>query len=336
MLQLCQYALVLRRARLAAHQIRFRRLHNISLAFDLAGIAVLRTAYDEVSCVWRRPVLMERTMFLFSMLLFFALTCFCAWLLLFPAGREVVMQSLGAAGRCMGRHLRGGARQGMQQAGALGRHAGSTLQSLKHRWPLLLAASVLLSVPPLLAWVLSGRSMLSGYDSDTHAINSQIAGLLQGEQLTAPAPPPPVAFTTAEVTLVRPMLDSANRNWQLLDPAFAQRLMLVFRIMKERHGYDMALLEGYRSPERQNVLAAAGSSVSNAKAFQSYHQFGLAADCAFLRDGKLVISERDPWAMRGYQFYGAAAEAAGLTWGGRWNMMDFGHAELRLPGTVKK
>jgi hypothetical protein len=44
--------------------------------------------------------------------------------------------------------------------------------------------------------------------------------------------------------------------------------------------------------------------VTNAKAFQSYHQFGLAADCAFLRDGKLVISEKDPWAMRGYQFYG--------------------------------
>jgi peptidoglycan L-alanyl-D-glutamate endopeptidase CwlK len=184
--------------------------------------------------------------------------------------------------------------------------------------------------------MLGGRNMLSGYDSDTHAINDQIAGLLQGEQLTAPTSPPPLVFTTAEVTLVRPMLDSANRNWQLLDPTFAQRLLLVFRIMKERHGYDMAILEGYRSPERQNTLAAAGPSVTNAKAFQSYHQFGLAADCAFLRDGKLVISEKDPWAMRGYQLYGIAAEAAGLTWGGRWTMMDFGHTELRVPGTVKK
>jgi peptidoglycan L-alanyl-D-glutamate endopeptidase CwlK len=178
--------------------------------------------------------------------------------------------------------------------------------------------------------------MLAGYDSDTQAINDQIAGVLQGEQLAAPAPLPPLAFTTAEVTLVRPMLDSANRNWQLLDPAFAQRLLLVFRIMKERHGYDMAILEGYRSPERQNALAAIGPGVTNARAFQSYHQFGLAADCAFLRDGKLVISEKDPWAMRGYQFYGAAAEAAGLTWGGRWTMMDFGHAELRVAGTIKK
>ncbi|MYM66358.1 M15 family peptidase [Pseudoduganella sp. FT55W] len=279
-------------------------------------------------------------MFLFSVLLFFVVTCFCAWLLLFPAGRDVIVQSLDAMSRRIGRQMRGGYRQGVQQAAGVGREAGGAVrcsaQFVKRRYPLLLAVGVLLTVPPLLALMLSGRSMLSGFDSDTHAINDQIAGLLQGEQLSAPAPLPPLAFTTAEVTLVRPMLDSANRNWQLLDPAFAQRLLLVFKIMKERHGYDMAILEGYRSPERQNALAAAGPSVTNAKAFQSYHQFGLAADCAFLREGKLVISEKDPWAMRGYQFYGAAAEAAGLTWGGRWAMMDFGHTELRVPGTVKK
>lgn len=278
-------------------------------------------------------------MFLFFMLLFFVLTCFCAWLLLFPAGRDVVLHTIGGAGRRLEQRLLGQYRQGVRQVAGLGRGADATLRRamrfLKRRWLLLLAVSVLLSVPPLLALILSGRAMLSGYDSDTHAINDQIAGLLQGEQLSAPAPLPPLAFTTAEVTLVRPMLDSANRNWQLLDPVFAQRLLLVFRIMKERHGYDMAILEGYRSPERQNVLAAAGPGVTNAKAFQSYHQFGLAADCAFLRDGKLVISEKDPWAMRGYQLYGAAAEAAGLTWGGGWTMKDLGHSELRVPGVVK-
>ncbi|WP_343730641.1 M15 family metallopeptidase [Duganella sp.] len=279
-------------------------------------------------------------MFLFSVLLFFVVTCFCAWLLLFPAGREVVVQSLSAAGRRIAQRLCGGVQDGVQQAHALGRETGNVLRRLlrflKRRYLLMLAALVLITVPPMLALMLGGRGMLSGFDSDTQAINEQIAGLLQGEQLSAPAPLPPPTFTTAEVTLVRPMLDGANRNWQLLDPAFAQRLLLVFKIMKERHGYDMAILEGYRSPERQNALAAAGPGVTNARAFQSYHQFGLAADCAFLRDGKLVISEKDPWAMRGYQFYGAAAEAAGLTWGGRWTMMDFGHAELRTPGTLKK
>ena len=97
----------------------------------------------------------------------------------------------------------------------------------------------------------------------------------------------------------------------------------------------MALLEGYRSPSRQDELAKAGSHVTNARAFQSWHQYGLAADCAFWRDGKLVISEKDPWAMRGYQLYGEVAESLGLTWGGRWKMMDFGHTELRLRGVMR-
>ena len=125
------------------------------------------------------------------------------------------------------------------------------------------------------------------------------------------------------------------RNWGLLQPDFSQRLLLLFKIMKEKHGYDMALLEGYRSPGRQELLASMGASVTNARAFQSWHQYGLAADCAFLRDGKIVISEKDPWAMRGYQLYGEVAESLGLTWGGRWQMMDLGHTELRVRGVMK-
>ena len=279
-------------------------------------------------------------MFLFSMLMFFLLTCFCAWLVLFPSGRDVVVQSMGACGRRVERHLRGGYQRGEQRARGLGfgvRGAARTsLTFLRRRYGLILSAVALAIVPAMLALVLSGRNMLDAYDSDSRAVNDQVADLLKGEQLVAPAPLPPLVFTTAEVTLVRPMLDSANRNWQLLDPAFAQRLLTVFKIMKERHGYDMAILEGYRSPERQDALALAGAGVTNARAFQSYHQFGLAADCAFLRDGKLLISEKDPWAMRGYQLYGEVAEAAGLTWGGRWTMMDFGHLELRAPGTVRE
>jgi peptidoglycan L-alanyl-D-glutamate endopeptidase CwlK len=279
-------------------------------------------------------------MFLFSVLMFFLLTCFCAWLMLFPSGRDVVVQSMGAFGRRVERHLRGGYQRGAQRARGFGlgaRGAARTsLTLLRRRYGLILSAVALAIVPAMLVLVLSGRNMLDAYDSDSRAVNDQVADLLKGEQLVAPTPLPPLVFTTAEVTLVRPMLDSANRNWQLLDPAFAQRLLTVFKIMKERHGYDMAILEGYRSPERQDALALAGAGVTNARAFQSYHQFGLAADCAFLRDGKLLISEKDPWAMRGYQLYGEVAEAAGLTWGGRWTMMDFGHLELRAPGTVRE
>lgn len=203
-----------------------------------------------------------------------------------------------------------------------------------HARGLLALCSLLLLIAPaalVLGWSASGTRMLDGFDDRIDPGNQQVAHLLAGEQLVPPPPLPPDVFTTAEVEIVRPMLSSADRRWDLMDPAFVQRVLAVFKIMKEEHGYDMALLEGYRSPERQAMLAAKGSNVTMAGAWQSYHQYGVAADCAFYRDGKLVISEKDPWAMRGYELYGQVAEQMGLTWGGRWQMMDLGHVEWRKP-----
>jgi peptidoglycan L-alanyl-D-glutamate endopeptidase CwlK len=194
----------------------------------------------------------------------------------------------------------------------------------------------LIAVPPLAALLAAHRPALNAYEPSTREVNAQVAGLLEGEQLVPPPPLPPLLFTAAEVVRERPLLASANRDWALLDAGYTQRLLMVFRIMKERYGYDMALLEGYRSPERQDALAAQGPQVTQARGARSWHQYGLAADCAFVRDGRLVISERDPWALRGYQLYGEVAESLGLTWGGRWKMMDFGHTELRVPGVMKR
>ena len=205
----------------------------------------------------------------------------------------------------------------------------------RHALPCGVGAALVI-VPTMLALFMSNPGMLPGYEANVAAPDEQIAALLKGEQLAPPVALPPLAFTTLEVELVRPMLVDASRNWTLLNADFSQRLLLAFKIMKEKHGYEMALLEGYRSPARQNLLASMGSQVTSAGAFQSWHQYGLAADCAFWRDGKLVISEKDPWAMRGYQLYGEIAESLGLTWGGRWTMMDFGHTELRVKGVMRK
>lgn len=205
---------------------------------------------------------------------------------------------------------------------------------LRHRWLAGVVAACLL-VPPLLVAIFSSpRPALPGYDQGEIVPDAQVSALLHGEQLVPPPSLPPLVFTSGEVEQVRPMLSTASRNWGMMHPEFQRRLLVAFRVMRERHGYDMALLEGYRSPARQDWLAALGNGVTNARAFQSYHQYGLAADCAFLRDGKLVISEKDPWAMRGYRLYGEVAESLGLTWGGRWKMMDFGHTELRLRGVT--
>ncbi|HAT34031.1 MAG TPA: peptidase M15 [Janthinobacterium sp.] len=279
-------------------------------------------------------------MLIVQMLLYFMLACFAGWLLLFPGGRNLLLQSMVNFGLGFQRGARRVNRAGTGRAVTLNRAARSRPVRgwhflARHRW-LSLAACVLLGAPPTLAWMAGDDTMLGGYDSDSPAVDEKVSELLEGEQLIPPPTPPPLVFRTLEVTQLRPLLGGASRNWGMLDHDFSQRLLFVFKIMKETHGYDMALLEGYRSPERQNILAAAGPTVSKAQAFQSYHQYGLAADCAFYRDGKLVISERDPWAMRGYRLYGEVAESMGLRWGGRWSMMDFGHTELHLPGRLGK
>ncbi|MCU6499140.1 M15 family metallopeptidase [Rugamonas sp. A1-17] len=279
-------------------------------------------------------------MLILAIALYFVLACLISWMVLFPAGREFVLNALAGAGQRLQQRVGRIAQRHQREASALGRSGRASVGEvgafLRQHYVLCLGGAALICIPPLLALLMSTRNTLSGFETSTREVNTQVADLLQGEQLVPPPPLPPLVFASAEVALERPMLVSASRDWALMDAAYAQRLLMAFKIMKEKHGYDMAILEGYRSPERQNALAAMGPNVTNAAAFQSWHQYGLAADCAFLRDGKLVISEKDPWAMRGYQLYGEVAESLGLTWGGRWKMMDFGHTELRMPGVMRR
>jgi len=279
-------------------------------------------------------------MLIFIALLYVCLASGLVWLVLFPSGRALVTRGIyiarGLAGRAgaLG-HAGGRAAGAARDAVALTWRERVIGAVQRHRILLAIAAPAIL-IPSLLALALSNPAMLPVYEGSSALPDEQVAALLAGEQLVPPVALPPSVFTTAEVELVRPMLVNASRNWGLLHPDFSQRLLLAFKIMKEQHGYDMALLEGYRSPARQDELASAGGHVTNARAFQSWHQYGLAADCAFLRDGKLVITEKDPWAMRGYELYGQVAESLGMTWGGRWKMMDFGHIELRMRGVMQK
>lgn len=249
-------------------------------------------------------------MLIFIAFLYFCLACSVIWLAVFPSDRECIAQIISAR---WGR-----------------------VEFVRHHYLWFGAGVAAILVPMVVVLVMGRPDTLPGYESADLPPDPNVMALLAGENLAPPGALPPLAFTTREVELVRPMLVNASRNWGLLHPDFHQRLLLAFKIMKEKHGYEMALLEGYRSPARQDLLASIGSQVTNARAFQSWHQYGLAADCAFWRDGKLIISEKDPWAMRGYRLYGEVAESLGLTWGGRWTMMDFGHTELRVKGVMRR
>lgn len=297
---------------------------------------------------------MVSCMIVCSALLYALLACFAAWLILIPGGRNTLRHTMSNLGwrldRKAARFFRNGAYCTVSFGAdlrAFASHGGHLMRCHWQRSTLMLLLGVMLALG---AWRFSEHFLVeSGGYSDrpgtqwdekidaqmSNRLAAQLSDLLEGVPLISPQPLPPLSFSAPPVRQILPLLSGANRNWHLLQHEYEQRLLLVFKIMKEKYGYDMALLEGYRSPERQDMLALAGSNVTNAKAFQSYHQFGLAADCAFFRDGHLLISEKDPWAMRGYRLYGAIAESLGLRWGGRWAMMDLGHTELRLPGMIK-
>lgn len=153
---------------------------------------------------------------------------------------------------------------------------------------------------------------------------AHIQAALNPERLVPPPAFPPSFFAGSG----RDGLETADRDWNRLDPRFLQPVLELLQRL-ERRGYLFALLEGYRSPERQEILADKGARVTNARAYQSKHQFGLAADLAPVRDGQLIISERDTWAMGAYLALGEEVEKVGLVWGGRWWFKDYGHVEAR-------
>ena len=137
----------------------------------------------------------------------------------------------------------------------------------------------------------------------------------------------PAELAQLNIKLLKP-IKGVSRTFAQLDRDYANRVISVFIVMKQQYGYDMTMLEGYRSPERQDSLS---SNVTQAKGYQSYHQYGLASDCAFMKDGKLMTDPRDPWTMKGYKLLGEVAKSVGLVWGGNWTLRDYGHTELRTP-----
>jgi peptidoglycan LD-endopeptidase CwlK len=274
--------------------------------------------------------------------LYFVLATAVLALVLLPGARaqalgwaQRVLSSGAAARRSLNERSQRGAHHVAQVVGAQSAQTASWV--VRHRrW--ILVAGALLAAAPLVPLALRGFLDLDGYDHRaSREVNEQVAALLQGEQLVPPPRLPPELFTTREVELARPLIGGASRHWELLDPQFRQRLLVVFKLMREQHGYEMVLLEGYRSPERQTQLAALGPQTTRAAAFESWHQYGLAADAAFLRDGRIVVSEQDAWAASGYAALGEVARSVGLTWGGGWrSIKDLGHVEMRRAGVLQR
>lgn len=100
----------------------------------------------------------------------------------------------------------------------------------------------------------------------------------------------------------------------LFEP-FQEKIDLVLGDAKKA-GLDVALFDGFRSFQRQDDLYAQGRTkpgkkVTKARGGQSWHNYGLAADLVFKRDGK--------WTWDGnWDVLGRIGKRHGLLWGGDW------------------
>lgn len=122
------------------------------------------------------------------------------------------------------------------------------------------------------------------------------------------------------------MVDQRNSEFDLLLPVFRSRLMAGLATARGA-GLDVYLFEGWRSPTRQLQLynegrTAPGGVVTDAPAWQSWHQYGCAADIVFGGPGK--------WSWGGdYHKLAPILKAEGLEWAGDWkNFKELPHFQL--------
>jgi len=121
---------------------------------------------------------------------------------------------------------------------------------------------------------------------------------------------------------------------QGLDPEFRPKLDAFERRLREV-GIRVKLVCGCRSIEEQNRLYALGRTkpgrrVTNARGGYSWHNFGLAADYAFVVGGQLTWS--GPW-----NIFGRIARECGLEWGGDWKKFpDKPHVQWRRGRTLRE
>ena len=97
----------------------------------------------------------------------------------------------------------------------------------------------------------------------------------------------------------------------------------------EALGHPVRIVEGYRSFKRQNELYAKGRTlpgvvVTNAKAGESFHNYGCAVDFVFVKEGYNASDVM-------WETLGQVGKTHGFEWGGDWKKFpDRPHFELTL------
>lgn len=151
------------------------------------------------------------------------------------------------------------------------------------------------------------------------------------------APPPPaVPAPPAKPAPKAPLPESMFKRIDInaLYPAFLAKLSLVLAECEAR-GARYYVLSGHRGPEEQNALYAQGRSdktkpkVTNARAWQSFHQYHGAADMC--RDQDLDRAGLQPdWNLESYRILAEVAVKHGLEAAFNWTSFQEG-PHIQLP-----
>ncbi|WP_373350297.1 LysM peptidoglycan-binding domain-containing protein [Acinetobacter bereziniae] len=117
-----------------------------------------------------------------------------------------------------------------------------------------------------------------------------------------------------------------------LHPVYQPYVVKLINTGYQQLGIFWTITDGYRSPSAQDALPSANT---NAKALQSYHQYGLAIDIWSVRDGEIVAynkkigSNAEKISSMDHKALGPIGESLGLVWGGRWkSKIDRPHFQL--------
>src|SRR5688572_8352557 len=118
---------------------------------------------------------------------------------------------------------------------------------------------------------------------------------------------------------------------ELLHPGFLGRILEMLEVCRKA-GFEYHAVSGYRSAREQEALyqqgrTAPGAIVTNARGFQSAHNFGIAVD--FARDQDTNRAGLQPgWSGPEYEELGKQARLHGLGWGGDFKVRDRSHVQL--------
>lgn len=136
-----------------------------------------------------------------------------------------------------------------------------------------------------------------------------------------------------ELTKQLNILKKKNRKPEALLPLVQRQADLIIKEMEQR-GHPVRLNEGFRSIERQNQLYAQGRTtpgniVTNAKGGESFHNYGVAVDFVFRKEG--YDASEKLW-----QTLGKVGKKYGFEWGGDWSgFVDRPHFEMKLGYSLK-